>query len=168
MFGSPAVDGRGLERLFPTPAQLVNAPIEHAGVMTARARTIRTLARCVMNRTIEFSAGIDGPATVSALKAVPGIGDWTAEYIAMRTLGEPDAFPSGDLVLRRVAGHCTTRALERRSEAWRPWRAYAVMLLWQGATDDAAISRRMTHALNVPTSKLRDGVRRPTARGYFC
>ena len=53
----------------------------------------------------------------------------------MRALNEPDAFPSGDLVLRRMAGDCSARELERRSEAWRPWRAYAVMLLWQAARD---------------------------------
>ena len=53
----------------------------------------------------------------------------------MRALNEPDAFPSGDLVLRRMAGDCSARELERRSEAWRPWRAYAVMLLWQAAKD---------------------------------
>ena len=56
----------------------------------------------------------------------------------MRAFGEPDAFPSGDLILRRAAGECTARELERESQAWRPWRAYAVMLLWQGANDDAS------------------------------
>src|SRR5207245_3979359 len=93
-------------------------------------------ARAVADGTISFNASLDGRATVSALRAVPGIGAWTAEYIAMRAFGEPDAFPSGDLVLRRAAGGCTTRELERKSEAWRPWRAYAVMLLWQAAIDE--------------------------------
>ena len=145
VFGSPATDGRGLardprnelDRLFPTPAQLENAAVERAGVMPARADTIRSLARHVGKGTIAFNSCVDGRASVSALKALPGIGDWTAEYIAMRALGEPDAFPSGDRVLRRVAGDCTAHELARKSEAWRPWRAYAVMLLWQGATDDA-------------------------------
>ncbi|HWW60612.1 MAG TPA: 3-methyladenine DNA glycosylase 2, partial [Thermoanaerobaculia bacterium] len=67
--------------------------------------------------------------TIDALRALPGIGPWTAHYIAMR-LGEPDAFPAGDLWLRRAAGNLTERELERISEAWRPWRAYAALLLW--------------------------------------
>jgi AraC family transcriptional regulator of adaptative response / DNA-3-methyladenine glycosylase II len=135
MFGSPVADDRGLDRLFPGPAQLASAAIERAGVMPARAGTIRSLARHVMNGTITFDTCIDEGGTVAALQAVPGIGRWTAEYITMRAFGEPDAFPSGDLVLRRAAGGCTARELDRRSEAWRPWRAYAVMLLWQGETD---------------------------------
>jgi len=66
--------------------------------------------------------------------ALPGIGSWTAHYVAMRALGQPDAFPAADLILRRAAGEgitLTTRAVETMSEAWRPWRAYAVMLLWR-------------------------------------
>ena len=143
MFGSPVADGRGLDRLFPAPAQLANAAIERAGVTTARAGTIRSLARTVADGTISFKPSLDGRGTVSALRALPGIGAWTAEYIAMRAFGEPDAFPSGDLALRRAAGDCTPRELERKSEAWRPWRAYAVMLLWQGATDNGKESGRM-------------------------
>jgi AraC family transcriptional regulator of adaptative response / DNA-3-methyladenine glycosylase II len=120
---------------FPTPAQLASAPLEQAGIVAARAETIRSLARRVADGTIAFDSWVDAAATIAALKTIPGIGDWTAEYIAMRALGEPDAFPSGDLVLRRMAGGCTARDLERRSQSWRPWRAYAVMLLWQAAND---------------------------------
>ena len=83
---------------------------------------------------------------IEALCAIPGIGDWTAQYVAMRALNEPDAFPSGDLILRRMAGDLSARELERRSEAWRPWRAYAVMLLWQAATDGEQPTRRTRHA----------------------
>jgi AraC family transcriptional regulator, regulatory protein of adaptative response / DNA-3-methyladenine glycosylase II len=125
-----------LNRLFPTPAQLVGAPIEQAGVMPARAETIRQLARRVADGAIVFDARTSAVANVAALRAVPGIGEWTAQYIAMRALTVPDAFLSTDLILRRVAGNLTARDLERRAEAWRPWRAYAVMLLWQGGNDD--------------------------------
>jgi AraC family transcriptional regulator of adaptative response / DNA-3-methyladenine glycosylase II len=147
MFGSPVPTDRGLHRLFPAPAQLAHASIERAGVMPARAETIRLLARHVAKGTISFGSGVDAAAvdaaaTVSALQDLPGIGRWTAEYIAMRAFGEPDAFPSGDLVLRRAAGGCTARELDRKSQAWRPWRAYAVMLLWQGATDDLVRAAR--------------------------
>ena|SRR5258707_10841295 len=87
--------------------------------------------------SLVLDARADARVAVAALTTLPGIGVWTAEYIAMRALGEPDAFPSGDLVLRRMAGNLSARALDRRSEAWRPWRAYAVMLLWQTAGSDS-------------------------------
>jgi len=133
--GSPASDAGALTRVFPSPRQLANAPIEQMGVIGARATAIRTLARRVAENAISFSPFVSEHDLVNALRAVPGIGDWTASYIAMRALGEPDAFPSGDLVLRRMAGVASARELDARSEAWRPWRAYAVILLWQGATD---------------------------------
>ena len=126
-WGSPVEAGDGLDRLFPSPAQLQDAPIEEAGVIASRAGAIRALARAVCSGTLTF----DGPSAVDALRAIPGIGEWTAQYIAMRALNEPDAFPSGDLVLRRMAGNCSARELEAQSERWRPWRSYAVMLLWQ-------------------------------------
>jgi AraC family transcriptional regulator, regulatory protein of adaptative response / DNA-3-methyladenine glycosylase II len=140
MFGSSVSNGEGLTRLFPTPGELANSPLENAGVMPGRAETIRLLARRVASGTVTLGPSLDSRATVSAIRALPGIGAWTAEYIAMRALGEPDAFPSGDLVARRMAGALTARELDGRSEAWRPWRAYAVMLLWQGAVDDRAKS----------------------------
>lgn len=129
LFGSPVEAGLGLQRVFPTPAELANAPIERAGVTAARAATIRSLARRVADGTLSLDACVDGNATVSALRTLPGLGDSASEYIAMRALGEPDAFPSGDRTLRQAAGGCTGPDLDRRSEAWRPWRAYAAMLL---------------------------------------
>jgi AraC family transcriptional regulator of adaptative response / DNA-3-methyladenine glycosylase II len=137
LFGSPLADDAGLTRLFPTPPQLARAPLERAGVMPARADTIRMLGQRVEAGTIAWT-GPAAPQTLrAALTSIRGIGEWTAHYVAMRALGDPDAFPSGDLILRRAAGDCTVAALERTSTAWRPWRAYAVMLLWQGAIDDA-------------------------------
>jgi len=130
-WGTPIEAADGLDRLFPAAAQLVDAPLEEAGIIAARASTIRSVARAVCDGTLVF----DAVASLPVLGAIPGIGDWTAQYIAMRALNEPDAFPSGDLVLRRMAGDCSARELDRRSEPWRPWRAYAVMLLWQSAVD---------------------------------
>ena len=104
--------GPALNRLFPTPDQLADAPLEEAGIISARASTLRSLARAVRDGGVVF----DGVSTIDALRAIPGIGDWTAQYVAMRALNEPDAFPSGDLVLRRMAGDCSARELERRSE----------------------------------------------------
>jgi AraC family transcriptional regulator, regulatory protein of adaptative response / DNA-3-methyladenine glycosylase II len=78
---------------------------------------------------------------VAELEAVPGIGTWTAQYIALRALGEPDAFPSADIVLRRIASSdgsaLSMRMLAQRAEAWRPWRSYAVMHLWRAAAERA-------------------------------
>ncbi len=93
-----------------------------------------------------------GPSdeVVAGLRALPGFGDWTAQYVALRALGEPDAFPSGDLVLRRAAGEppLSARALDARAEAWRPWRGYAVFHLWAAASAarDERRRRRARHA----------------------
>ena len=142
-WGSAIESGEcGVNRLFPTPEQLAEAPLEEAGITSSRARTLRSLAREVRDGRIVFN----GASTVDSLRAIPGIGEWTAQYVAMRALNEPDAFPSGDLVLRRMAGDCSARELERRSEAWRPWRAYAVMLLWQAARDREQQARRTPRA----------------------
>jgi AraC family transcriptional regulator of adaptative response / DNA-3-methyladenine glycosylase II len=144
-WGSPATAADGLDRLFPSPAQLQDARIEDAGVIASRAGAIRALAHAVCSGTLTF----DGPAVVDALRAIPGIGEWTAQYIAMRALNEPDAFPSGDLVLRRMAGNCSARELDAKSERWRPWRSYAVMLLWQLSINrgqDAIITTRRLSA----------------------
>jgi len=104
------------------PDRLADATIE--GMPRKRAETIRTLARAVATRELD----LDRPS-IEALTALPGIGPWTANYIAMR-LGDADAFPAGDLILRRNAGDLTEKELLRRAEAWRPYRAYAAMLLW--------------------------------------
>lgn len=134
-FGSRFVGGDGLDRAFPTARQLAAAPIESVGVIPARAETIRTLARAVVSGSVDLGAAAAPGDLTRALQAIKGIGPWTAQYVAMRALGDPDAFLSGDLVLRRVAGHGTARALEAHAERWRPWRTYAVMLLWQAARD---------------------------------
>ena len=134
-FGTPIDSDPALDRLFPSAQQLANAAIEQVGVMPTRAAAIRHLARRVCEGVIAFDERTNATATVAALRAVPGIGEWTAQYVAMRALAEPDAFLGTDLILRRVAGNVTARELECRADAWRPWRAYAVMLLWQGAND---------------------------------
>lgn len=133
-FGSPAAADGTLHRLFPTPAQLADAALEEVGVMPARAEAIRALARAAAEGAIPLGAIGNGGAG-PVLRAIRGIGAWTAEYIAMRAFKEPDAFPSGDRVLQRLARSRTARELDQRAEAWRPFRAYAVMLLWQDAVD---------------------------------
>jgi AraC family transcriptional regulator of adaptative response / DNA-3-methyladenine glycosylase II len=102
------------------------------GITKARAETIRTLARAVCDRRIRFEGIVETDAFLAGLCEISGIGTWTAQYVAMRALGEPDAFPAGDLGLLRALNLKSSRELERRSEAWRPWRAYATMYLWNG------------------------------------
>jgi AraC family transcriptional regulator of adaptative response / DNA-3-methyladenine glycosylase II len=85
----------------------------------------------VTRRELDLQAGADPVETARALQAFPGIGDWTAQYIAMRALRWPDAFPAGDLVLLRATGESRPERLRERAEAWRPWRAYAAMYLWE-------------------------------------
>lgn len=131
-WGAPLPGDAG--HVFPTPQALASAPLEEAGVMGQRARTIRGLAAAVAAGEVDFriERGLD--AFIEAWTALPGIGPWTAHYIALRALGHPDAFPAADLILRRRAGEgatLSTRELEARSQAWRPWRAYATLLLWR-------------------------------------
>jgi AraC family transcriptional regulator of adaptative response / DNA-3-methyladenine glycosylase II len=133
-FGTAADLGPSLTRLFPTPATLADAPIETIGIPGARATTIRTLAAAVADGQLAFDASDGAEALAERLCALPGIGPWTAEYVAMRALGEPDAFPAGDLGVRAAlgngAGPLPAKEAQAIAEPWRPWRAYAVMYLW--------------------------------------
>lgn len=156
-WGTEVSGSAALTHLFPTPAQLVDARLEEAGIVSARAATLRALSRAVLDGRVCF----DSESILPALRAIGGIGEWTAQYVAMRALNEPDAFPSGDLVLRRVAGGLTARELDRRSDAWRPWRAYAVMLLWQAARDLDQQNRRSRHASVAVVSRHRERARVP-------
>jgi AraC family transcriptional regulator, regulatory protein of adaptative response / DNA-3-methyladenine glycosylase II len=133
-FGATFPGAGNLTHIFPAPEVLAEAKLASIGLTHARAETIRALARAVAERGISFERVADTAALRRRLCEIPGIGEWTAQYIAMRALGEPDAFPSGDLGLLRALNLHTARELERRAEAWRPWRAYAVMCLWTAAT----------------------------------
>jgi len=104
----------------------------------ARAETIRALAREVCEGRISFDGVTDSDAFLTRLCEIPGIGKWTAQYVAMRALGEPDAFHSGDIGLLRALDLESSAELERRAKAWRPWRAYAAMYLWNIANDNRA------------------------------
>jgi len=101
-FGRPFASGDDLTRLFPTPEVLADAELARIGLTRARVETIRTLAREVCDGRISFDRVVDSEALLNRLREIPGIGQWTAQYIAMRALGEPDAFPSGDLGLMRA------------------------------------------------------------------
>jgi AraC family transcriptional regulator, regulatory protein of adaptative response / DNA-3-methyladenine glycosylase II len=130
-FGKPFCGASGLTHLFPPPEVLADAKLGDIGLTGARAETIRSLARAVCGGEINFEGVVDSDAFLNRLCEVPGIGKWTAQYVAMRALGEPDAFPSNDLGLLRAMVLGTSRDLEQRAETWRPWRAYAAMYLWR-------------------------------------
>lgn len=131
----------GLERLFPTPAALATADLRELGLTTARAATIRGMAQALLDGRVDFRKEQSLPEFVARWTALPGIGAWTAHYIAMRAQADPDAFPAADLILRRSAAGggtpLTERALLERAAAWQPWRAYAVMHLWRASGDPA-------------------------------
>lgn len=133
----------GIDCLFPAPEALADADLSRIGLTRSRAETIRAVAHAVLDGRVDFSPGSTLDDFVARWVNVPGIGPWTAQYIALRALGHPDAFPSGDLVLRRTAS--TTEValsdgeLEKRAQTWRPWRGYAVMQLWRDASRRALI-----------------------------
>ncbi|MGC1616982.1 MAG: AlkA N-terminal domain-containing protein [Candidatus Acidiferrum sp.] len=129
-WGRPFLGPRGLTHLFPKPEVLGEAKFAALGLTAARAETIRGLARAVCSGKIRFEGIIDTEEFLARLCEIPGIGKWTAQYVAMRALGEPDAIPVGDLGLMRALGLESARELEVRSQAWRPWRSYAAMYLW--------------------------------------
>ncbi len=136
---------RAPDVIFPTPAVLAEADLSSIGLTRARAHAIRGLARAVQTGDLVMDASIEPAQLEEMLTRLPGIGSWTAQYIAMRALGEPDAFPATDLALLRAAGNgraITPRALLEQAETWRPWRAYAAMHLWQSY----AKQTRQTHS----------------------
>ena len=121
----------GLTHLFPTPEKLAVADLSRIGLPRARANTLRSLARAVADGKLSFAGVVNPEEFIASFCQLPGVGDWTAQYVAMRALSEPDAFPRADLGLLRASGLRSARELEAHAEAWRPWRAYAAMYLWQ-------------------------------------
>ena len=133
-FGSP-VDSpfATLSTSFPAPeriAKLTAGDVSGLGVLPSRARTIIELAKALARDAIRLTPGADVTATLDTLRSIPGIGEWTAQYIAMRALAWPDAFPHTDLGVMKALGDRNERRVLTAAERWRPWRAYAVMHLW--------------------------------------
>ena len=126
----------GVTHLFPTPERLAAAPLQELGITSKRVETIRHLSELVASGELVLTEHADRGATRAALLAIPGIGPWTVEYISMRALRDPDAFPATDLGVREgfhALGLSTeSAAIAQHAERWRPWRGYAVMHLWNG------------------------------------
>lgn len=137
-----------LNRLFPTPAVLAQASGESLGalgIVRQRQAAIVALARAVADQRVQLHGGADVPATLAALMELPGIGDWTAQYIAMRALRWPDAFPAADVALHKALGVQDAKSPAREalaaSDAWKPWRSYAVIRAWSSLPAPAAKPR---------------------------
>jgi len=131
--GTPlAQPTEGLTHLFPSPATLAAADLSGLGLTSKRSETVRVFAEAVASNQLVLDAPQGVDEFVSRFVKLPGIGPWTAQYVAMRALGEPDAFPDGDLGLKHASGGVD---LKTRSERWRPWRAYAALHLWASLGD---------------------------------
>jgi len=130
----------GLTHVFPTPYTLSTAHLEAVGVPKRRSKSIQALARAVHEGLIRLDGSPSLDEALRGLRAIPGVGTTTADYIAMRVYREPDAFPTNDQRLRTAAsvndGALAALELEARAESWRPWRAYAAMCLWAAASRD--------------------------------
>ncbi|MDB5453137.1 MAG: helix-turn-helix protein [Caulobacteraceae bacterium] len=124
----------GLTHVFPRAERIAEADLSSLGMPGKRAAALSSLARAILEDPAIFSAGRSLEEAVTALRTLPGIGEWTAQYIAMRLLREPDAFPAADIGLMRALendhGRPSAAALLERAERWRPWRAYAAQHLW--------------------------------------
>jgi len=122
-----------LGRLFPSAQVLAQASgdaLGQLGIVRQRQAAIVALAQAITQGRLTLDGTVDVPATVTALKTLPGIGDWTAQYIAMRALRWPDAFPAGDVALQKALGVPNALEAERASQVWKPWRSYAVVRAW--------------------------------------
>jgi AraC family transcriptional regulator of adaptative response / DNA-3-methyladenine glycosylase II len=138
MTGEPLIEVVGsIGVAFPRPEAVASSSLAGLGVPASRSATLKALAQAVCDGELDLSASADRDATRAALLAIRGVGPWTADYVAMRGLGDRDAFLPSDLVVRQVLGNAdgpvSVREAEERSQAWRPWRAYAVAHLWTSA-----------------------------------
>jgi AraC family transcriptional regulator of adaptative response / DNA-3-methyladenine glycosylase II len=139
----------GLTHLFPSAVELAGADLRGVGLTNGRIFALQALARAVASGALDLRVSVED--VTAALAELPGIGDWTAQYVALRALAERDAFPAGDLILRRAASAnrepLAAGELHRRSQAWRPFRGYAVFHLWAATARARTAARESKQAL---------------------
>jgi AraC family transcriptional regulator of adaptative response / DNA-3-methyladenine glycosylase II len=128
-----------LDRLTPDPARIARASVDdiaRLGIVSARAKSTIALAQAQVSGQLSLESGAhhDPDEMIACLVELPGIGQWTAHYMAMRVLRWPDAFPKEDIVVRNILGGVGAREAEEISQAWRPWRSYAVLHLWRNSS----------------------------------
>jgi AraC family transcriptional regulator, regulatory protein of adaptative response / DNA-3-methyladenine glycosylase II len=146
----PAAREPGLTYVFPTPQQVAGADLSVLGMPQARRSALSALAAAVVGDPQIFGPRRSLEDAITQLRALPGVGEWTAQYIAMRELREPDAFPAADIGLMRAMGRDSgTRPspaqLLAHAEQWRPWRAYAALHLWASGPHVASSSTKVLH-----------------------
>ncbi|VAX02313.1 Methylphosphotriester-DNA--protein-cysteine S-methyltransferase (EC 2.1.1.n11) / DNA-3-methyladenine glycosylase II [hydrothermal vent metagenome] len=159
LYGEPlesSLRSEGLKYIFPSPKRLAGTDLRSLGMPGTRARALSALSEAALETPNMFSASQAPDATLERLKTLPGVGDWTSQYILMRALCEPDAFPAADIGLMRAMAskegqRPTPATLLQHAEAWRPWRAYATLHLWASegntsATDICTTKEKITHA----------------------
>jgi AraC family transcriptional regulator of adaptative response / DNA-3-methyladenine glycosylase II len=145
-FGEPIVTPFSeLARLTPTPRRIANASVDQLaklGIVSARCKSILGLAQAQGSGKLSLDSGIhhNPEVTIERLAELPGIGQWTANYIAMRALRWPDAFPNGDIAVRNNLGGVTAKQAEEMSQPWRPWRSYAVLHIWKNPMQPAELA----------------------------
>jgi AraC family transcriptional regulator of adaptative response / DNA-3-methyladenine glycosylase II len=147
-----------LRLAFPTAAEVARADLSSIGMPVARRNALRAIAEAALADPLLFQPLGNVDETVAKLRAIPGVGDWTAHYIALRAAREPDAFPSSDIGLLRGAARGGVRPspaeLLTRAERWRPWRAYAAQHLWAADATSAPLPAKPTR-VTVPTRRTR-------------
>jgi len=128
-------DGGTLCRIFPSAIVLAEADLSGLGITGQRIAAIKAVAAAVKSHELKFDGVQSTERFINRICQIKGIGEWTAQYIALRALRDPNAFPHGDLILQRAAAssgqRLSARQLRKKAECWQPWRAYAVMLLWR-------------------------------------
>lgn len=141
-FGTPLpTPVHGLTHTFPSAAQMLAVPVDalgEAGIIRSRIAAIHGVAQAIVDGKLRLDPLAPLDATMTSLLAIKGVGPWTAQYIAMRALGSPDAMPVDDLVLRQALGVPNGRAVEARAAQWAPWRAYAALHVWRAAAQGPA------------------------------
>ena len=135
--GGEAIEGPDGEamRLFPRAEDVATADLAAIGLTGKRLETVKTIAAAFAEDALYLHAGMDMDEARARLLAIPGVGAWTAEYVLLRGLKFPDAFPEADLGLLKAANENTPANLRKRAEAWRPWRGYAALLLWDSLSN---------------------------------
>jgi AraC family transcriptional regulator, regulatory protein of adaptative response / DNA-3-methyladenine glycosylase II len=122
-----------LHRVAPLPERIAKASVDsiaRLGIISTRAKSIIALAQAIASGDLQLEAGAHPEKAMEQLTSIPGIGPWTAHYIAMRALRWPDAFPKEDIAVRNNLGSVTAKQAEAMSQGWRPWRSYAVLHIW--------------------------------------
>jgi AraC family transcriptional regulator of adaptative response / DNA-3-methyladenine glycosylase II len=133
-FGERVDSSHAVSIVFPSACRIAGLDpvrIAEQGIVMQRAKAIVLMARALTDDRLRLDPAADVGASIEALQSIPGIGPWTAQYIAMRALRWSDAFPHTDYGVRKALGECTGADALRHAEQWRPWRAYAVMHLWK-------------------------------------